>query len=360
MSPPQLSPNPPPTTTLCHECNTQTATKTLIFPELPVDQAVHVCDTHAKIALEGEKYIIDRGTLKIPNPEFALIAPNVWAMNSIHGPGHSRLPGVYQPNRCIVFRLRDLESGGAPPFLLILNPFRLTNDQKEPYGAMKRLQHRVGDIPIRYLVSPDALHHLTLDSYATLFGEDVTILYPAGRIDRLHPNYAGRKNFKSYKTGTPEILQLEKCGFHIHLWRGAAEKKGDQSGPKRGTIEGGLFYFAPSRVLIQGSHIAFIDAPAATSSWLIRFFLGLKVPKTYSVRWIMNLIHDPETFRQGPDKIKSWDWVAATDLHLGPNAWGKREELGPAFEGEFADLYNTQAKPTKMKIGKLELPDTTV
>jgi len=302
----------------CHECGSTGPLQSVTPPNY--DAAVQECATCAPRTHGGEKYIIDRAKLTMPLPEFVLIAPDVWAVNTVHGPGHSRLWGVYQPNRCIVYRLRDPTHG---PFLVVLNPVRITLDGKEPTVALRRLETRVG-ARIKYLVSPDALHNMNIKTYAQLFA-DAVFLYPAGRIDRVIPDLKSTvKNAKAITNDSPEIKQLGDLGLHLYVWQGAAEPKGDRGKRPVGSTEGLLVFHDASKILIQGSHLAWIASPTPSSSWLIRAILGLNSNK-YKVLCFAGTsalpLWDSALYQQGLDMVaKAWDWKFVSGLCRMPRA----------------------------------------
>jgi len=90
-----------------------------------------------------------------------------------------------------------------------------------------------------------------------------------------------------------------------------------------------LLYFAPNKLLVQGSHLIWLASPKASSSWLIRLVLGLN-SKKYKVSCFagksMLPLWSPELYQQGLDQItKKWEWNYITDLHLGLNEWVQRD-----------------------------------
>ena len=308
----------------CHECGDTASLAQITPPKFSF--AVTLCAGCAERTGRGEKYIIDRGRLVVKAPEVALIAVDMWAVNTVHGPGHSSLWGVYQPNRCIVYRLKD---ASGESYLAVLNPVRLTGDGLEPVGALHRLEDRL-KCKVKILLSPDSLHNLTIKSYAKLFPQAL-FLYPAGRIDRAIPDLATSvSNAKAFTQSSPEIKSLAEHGLEIHLWRGAAEPKGDRKGRPVGTTEGCLFFHHASKVLVEGSHLSWIGGPIKSSSWLIRFILGLDSSK-YKVICFAGTsklpLWDAALFQQGLDRIVSWDWNFITDLHLAPNELVPRKDL---------------------------------
>jgi len=185
----------------CHICGDSTGVALTKLPNC--DFSVSLCQTCAVSNATGEQYILNRSKL-IVKPGFlpSLIAPNMWAINSVHGPGNGFIPGVFQPNRCMIFRV------GAPSFLVVFNPIRLSSDKTEPVAALHRLES-VTKTKIKYVVSPDALHNLNLKTYSELF-PDAKVLYPAGRIDRQVPDLASKPNCSSFKNDSPEIQELKE------------------------------------------------------------------------------------------------------------------------------------------------------
>jgi hypothetical protein len=329
----------------CHDCGSASELKAYTLAN--TDFVVTLCQScFTSFEQHGERYVMNRNKILVSPVEFALVAPDMWAINAYHSPGNANIPGVYQPNRCFVYRLRG-------NVLVVLNPTRLSVDKSEPVGALHRLEQRT-KCTIKYIVSPDALHNMNLKVYADLFPE-AKVLYPAGRIDRVIPDLAAKKNCSSFTAsgGNADIDELKAAGLEFYLWRGAAEGKEDRGKRPMGTIEGSLVYFHPSRVLIQGSHLSWINLLTPSSSFLIRAFLGLKVGQ-YGVRCFAGTsalpLWDVDLFNQGLKKIQDLDWKYVSDLHLGPNQWGARDVM----IGEYAKI-----KPGPMVGVKLQVEDKT-
>lgn len=313
---------------------------------------VTLCGNCGKIAESGEVFYADRDKLLIPKPEFALLAKNVWSLNSYHGPGNMYIPGNWIANRCMILRLSDGVS------LVLVNPSRIDKTNSEPIGAIARLAQRLrGEIKI--IVTLDAGHNLYLKQYAAIF-PNALVYYPKGRIDLDDPSKLTIKNLVAVSEGDEHTKRLAEAGLKILFFNGQLERGLDKNKkPKKATYESCALIFNDD-ICLNGGHtfwtfgyaepfvgglFKFLVFPSTTQEqgFDAMFLVGKK-------SMFSQPLYDVPAFKQSVDGFFKAKWSFFADFHSPCNTLLPRSEFEPrlkkAYQASFSDesKINIEAK----------------
>jgi hypothetical protein len=205
-----------------------------------------------------------------------------------------RIGGMVLGGRCTVVRLPD---GG----LWVHSPVRLEAGVREAVAALG---------PVRFLVAPNLMHHLSMGDWAAAFPE-ARVVAPAG-------------------------LRRKRPELRIDAELGEAPEPGYASVFEQAPLRGmpGLDEFAflhrPSRTLLL-TDVAFNFHHSP--SWMTRTYLRLSgAYGRLAVTWVgKRMVKDRAALRASLERVLAWDFERVVVCHGEVQERGGREALRAAF-----------------------------